>query len=123
MGIDCYLIWDDQTEEEQKSQYTSFSIQHGHVGYLREAYHGGPYAIKVLAPEAWKEEEATIPVDILRARLPEAIQACKERHFKNYGEDENAEAVQWAVRSLEEFVQLAEAKDREGKKPRIHVSA
>lgn len=36
MGIDVYIKWDHQSEEEREAQYTGFSNVHGHVGYLRE---------------------------------------------------------------------------------------
>lgn len=41
------------TEHERRAQQTGFSVVHGHVGYLREAYHGEPYATRVLVPEAF----------------------------------------------------------------------
>jgi predicted Rossmann fold nucleotide-binding protein DprA/Smf involved in DNA uptake len=44
MGIDIYARWKGQTRQEQEAQYTGFSVVHGHLGYLREAYHGEPYA-------------------------------------------------------------------------------
>lgn len=56
MGIDVYMRWRDQTQEEREAQYTGFSIMHGHVGYLREAYHGDPYATKVMFPECWDDD-------------------------------------------------------------------
>jgi hypothetical protein len=55
MGIDVYAKWDGQTEDEKKAQITGFSIVAGEVGYLREAYHGGPYATKVLFPECFTD--------------------------------------------------------------------
>lgn len=55
MGIDVYAKWDGQTDAERDAQITGFSIAHGHVGYLREAYHGEPYATKVLFPECWDD--------------------------------------------------------------------
>lgn len=71
MGIDIYLKWDGMTEEDQKSQYTGMSTVSGNVGYLREAYHGGPYATKILCREAFEAEncEAEIPAAVLRERL------------------------------------------------------
>ena len=71
MGIDVYLHWDKQTEEEQGEQVTGFSIRHCHAGYLREAYHGGPYATHILAREAFESEsgEAEIPAAVMRERL------------------------------------------------------
>jgi hypothetical protein len=46
MGIDIYMRWKGQTDEETQAQFVGFSVVHGHVGYLREAYHGAPYATK-----------------------------------------------------------------------------
>lgn len=55
MGIDVYAKWDGQTDAERDAQITGFSIVSGHVGYLREAYHGPPYATKVLFPECFDD--------------------------------------------------------------------
>jgi hypothetical protein len=41
-------------------------------GYRREAYHGEPYATKVLVPEAFKTRPAAISAAKLEARLPVA---------------------------------------------------
>ena len=54
MGIDIYMDWDNQTEEEKKAQLTGFDIGAGSVGYLREAYHGSPYATHYLVKEAFE---------------------------------------------------------------------
>lgn len=56
MGIDIYLKWDGMTQKERKNQITGFSIIHGYRGYLREAYHGEPYATKKLITENWYKE-------------------------------------------------------------------
>lgn len=71
MGIDIYLKWDGMTEEDQQNQATGFSTTSGDVGYLREAYHGGPYATKILCREAFEADncEAEIPAEVLRERL------------------------------------------------------
>jgi hypothetical protein len=71
MGIDIYLHWSGQTEEEKKAQYTGFSIDAGRTGYLREAYHGGPYATHILVREAFESEtcQAQIPAAVMRERL------------------------------------------------------
>ena len=63
MGIDIYPTWQGQTEAESNAQSTGFSAVHGHVGYLREAYHGGPYVTKYLVAEAFAAptHEAAIP--------------------------------------------------------------
>lgn len=59
------------TEKDEQRQYTGMSIVAGDVGYLREAYHGGPYATKILVREAFDAEncKAEIPAAVLRERL------------------------------------------------------
>jgi hypothetical protein len=75
MGIDVYLEWEGQKEEREKAAAEDtphlFSTTDGHVGYLREAYHGGPYATKILAREAFDADNcrAEIPAAVLRERL------------------------------------------------------
>jgi len=82
MGIDVYAKWDEQTEAERQAQFTGFSIVSGDVGYLREAYHGEPYATRVLFPECFSDDvgEVAIPAITLRERLPEAINATTQRY-------------------------------------------
>jgi hypothetical protein len=74
VGIDIYLEWDGQEEERQKSagdKPSWLSVRDGHVGYLREAYHGGPYATKIFVREAFESDtcRAEIPAEVLRERL------------------------------------------------------
>lgn len=70
MGIDVYLKWTDQSEEEMRGQITGFR-SNGRAGYLREAYHGGPYPSHILCREAFESEtcEAEIPAAVMRERL------------------------------------------------------
>lgn len=70
MGIDIYAEWDGMTEAEHDAQLTGFSVEHGHVGYLREAYHGEPYTTKVLVPGAFEEHRVPIHAATLADRLP-----------------------------------------------------
>ena len=58
-------------EEEKSAQATGFSTTSGDVGYLREAYHGGPYATRILVREAFEADDcrAEIPAEIMRERL------------------------------------------------------
>ena len=81
MGIDIYLKWDGQDEEEKQAQLTGFSTTAGGSGYLREAYHGGPYATHILVREAFESEtcEAEIPAAVMRERLTsvtEPVRGC-----------------------------------------------
>lgn len=97
MGIDIYMKWPDQTEEEREAQFQGFNATIGDTGYLREAYHGGPYATEILVPEAFAEEglydedsdawhngAAIIPAATLRLRLPATLTAAIERQKRVY---------------------------------------
>jgi len=87
MGIDIYLHWRGQTEEEEKAQATGFAIDAGDVGYLREAYHGAPYVTKFFLQEAFENNgEAAIPAAVLRERLPVAVLMSLFREHKLYGD-------------------------------------
>ncbi len=89
MGIDIYLGWKGQTEAEKEAQYTGFSINAGTVGYLREAYHGSPYATRYLLQEAMEAEgEAPIAAAVLRERLPATVMLATYRRHILYGEGE-----------------------------------
>ena len=83
MGIDVYLEWDGQEDERNAAGNDSkpglFNVTDGHVGYLREAYHGGPYATRLLVPEAFESEtcKAAIPAATMRHRLTNATRAAR----------------------------------------------
>ncbi len=79
MGIDIYLEWAGKDAQAKDDQIAGFSTTDGHVGYLREAYHGGPYATQILVKEAFdaKECRAQIPAAVMRKRLTVAAPAAK----------------------------------------------
>lgn len=103
MGIDIYARWDGQTGDEHAAQITGFHT-HGAAGYLREAYHGGPYATRVLVPEAFADDRkhtcnesdrpceacqgVHIPWKTLARRLPQAVVAALIREAEIYGNKE-----------------------------------
>lgn len=118
MGIDIYARWKGQTDEEKKAQYVSFSIVHGHVGYLREAYHGEPYATRYLVHEAFEDPdgEVQIPAVVLRARLPRTLEIARERERVVY-ETTDDDDIRDVVQSFVDFVELCEAKQRETGEP------
>ncbi len=117
MGIDIYAKWAGQTEAESEAQITGFSTRSGDVGYLREAYHGGPYGTRALVPEAFDAEncEAAIPAAVLVARLPSVLEIVAERQQKIYGANEDDVAE--ACRAFAEFVALCERKEAETGQP------
>ena len=80
MGIDIYLEWEGKDKQPKDDQLnTGFSTTSGHVGYLREAYHGGPYATHILVKEAFEAEDcrAQIPAAIMLKRLTTKSKAAK----------------------------------------------
>lgn len=95
MGIDIYTRWKGQTEREREAQVTGWSVVHGHVGYLREAYHGGPYVTRFLVREAFeaKECEAAISAATLRQRLPQAVLLALFRYERLYANDNEPEKL------------------------------
>lgn len=131
MGIDIYMRWEGQMKTEREAQYTGFAVsaKAGAVGYLREAYHGGPYSTDVLVPES-KEMTLTeaidekdeygdeiegvhIPATVLRERLPKAIEAAHERGRTVY---KNPDGDPHMAAALTAFVELAERLEAEGKR-------
>ena len=124
MGIDCYLVNPEtnqiHAEEIGQEEAMGFNPFSGHVGYLREAYHGGPYATKVLLPEAWIDEEErdeggaiSIKASTLRHRLPKTLEAAAIRNRENYANrDEDA-----VLKSFKDFVDLAEDLEKKNGKP------
>jgi hypothetical protein len=118
MGIDIYAQWRGQTENERMAQLSvPFSTIVGRVGYLREAYHGEPYATHYLCAEAFDSEEgeARIRASTLRERLEKTLLLAAERERKLYqSSDEDIADVQQSYR---EFVALCERKEQETGEP------
>lgn len=113
MGIDVYMRWKGMTEEESEAQYTGFNVFCGHVGYLREAYHGGPYATMVLVPEAFECcDWVALPSSTLISRLPMTEEAVRTR-VKNIYRNTSEAATEKLVKSFRDFVDLARKKEAE----------
>jgi len=106
MGIDIYMKWRGMSKKDKESQMMGFSVTHGHTGYLREAYHGEPYATKELVPESFnsKTGEAKIKAEILSQRLPRVLELAAERNINLY----NGDHQEGVLQSYRDFVGLAE---------------
>jgi len=116
MGIDIYARWHGQTRDEIQAQAEAlFTIDAGGIGYLREAYHGAPYATKYLCAEAFKEGEAQIRAAVLRERLPHTLDLAERRERALYNAD--AKAVEEVKQSFRDFVSLCERKEKETGEP------
>lgn len=116
MGIDIYAKWKGQTKKEEKAQFTGFDTTKGNVGYLREAYHGDPYATRYLVAEAFENGDVKIRADVLRSRLPKTLELVAERQEKVYPTEKGkwTKAVQ---KSFTDFVELCEKKELETGEP------
>jgi hypothetical protein len=112
MGIDIYAKWDRMSMAEEAAQITGFSVEHGHVGYLREAYHGEPYATRVLVPEAFEDGRARIDAGKLQKRLPVALQVAEKREREVYGVTD-ANEIERVLKSYRDFVALCARKEQE----------
>ena len=112
MGIDIYAKWDRMSMAEEAAQITGFSVEHGHVGYLREAYHGEPYATKVLVPEAFTYGRTRIAAATLQKRLPDVLHVAETREREVYGVTD-AEDIDRVLESYRDFVALCVRKERE----------
>ena len=118
MGIDIYARWDKQTPEEVQPQYqAAFSVEAGDIGYLREAYHGEPYATRYLVPEAFENPKgALIPAKTLRERLPETLRLAEERERTLY-EATTRKQIEPVLNSFTAFVELCERQEAKTGKP------
>jgi hypothetical protein len=117
-----------------------------------EVYDGESYVMKYLFSEAWsddnndsssndnkKEGYCNISSDVLKSRLPQAIKITMEREKVEYNKIKNKTTIiigrkqqkkkkkqeedySPRAKSLKDFVQLFEQKEKEGKNPRIYVS-
>ena len=124
MGIDIYAEWREQTDSERAAQVSEWlSTRSGEVGYLREAYHGEPYATRFLFAEAFDSEtcSARIPAAQLRENLQKALELVEERARKIY--DATDAEVEEEKQSFRDFVALCERVEKEtGEAVRIVAS-
>ena len=116
MGIDIYAHWRNQSEEARFEQSSAWlTVGAGGKGYLREAYHGEPYATRFLCAEAFETGEAPVPAAVLRERLPQTLILAQERDRKLY--EASAEEIEETKQSYRDFVALCEEKEKETGEP------
>jgi hypothetical protein len=117
MGIDVYTRWKGQETEDGERQHDAWlEPSAGRVGYLREAYHGEPYATLFLVQEAFEGGVAFIPARTLRERLPETLRIAEVRERTIY-KASTAEEIQPVLQSYTDFVELCERKEAESGEP------
>jgi hypothetical protein len=120
MGIDVYARWRNQKKDEKEKQFTGFRLDKGDVGYLREGYHGEPYATKHMFKETFNLRDGTREYDAaeLVKRLPHTLMVVRERAEKVYNMDlrnsveDKAELVTWQNAYID-FVDLCVRKQKE----------
>jgi hypothetical protein len=122
MGIDIYAKWRGQTDKARAEQSEAWlSTGAGGAGYLREAYHGTPYATMFLFTEAFESGEARIPAAVLQGRLPHTLVLVEERARKLYQATD--EEVEGEKRSFREFVALCAEKEQETGEPVLVIAS
>lgn len=119
MGIDIYMRWKGQTEEEKEAQFTGF-VTNGETGYLRESYSGVAFATEVFVPESFDCDDgggAPIPAVVLAGRMEAAAQKIAERY------EGNPELIRKTIGCYMAFVDLAKRKEAETGEPvRVYAS-
>jgi hypothetical protein len=122
MGIDIYAQWKNQSEEAKTEQASAWlSTGAGGAGYLREAYHGEPYATKYLCAEAFETGQTRISAAVLRERLAHTLALTEERERKIY--QASGEEIEDVKQSLRDFVALCEAKEKETGEPVLIIAS
>jgi len=124
MGIDIYAKWRGQTGSERTAQESEWlSTGAGETGYLREAYHGEPYATRFLFAEAFDSETGTaqIPAATLRERLKKTLELVEERARKIY--EATDEEIEEDKQSFRDFVAICEQKEKETGEPVLIVAS
>jgi hypothetical protein len=129
MGIDVYLEWKDKDDSDRGLQ--TGILADGACGYLREAYHGEPYATKLLLKEAFQvnygnDESYRCRIDSeeLEARLPEALKLTAERFFNLYkrGDGNAMDTLKQMLNEIVDFVDKFKQLEAEEQEPFIEVS-
>jgi hypothetical protein len=123
MGINIYAEWDEMSAAEKDAQIAAgFSVEDGDVGYLREAYHGEPYATMALVPEAFTQDHTRIPAATLQKRLPEVLRLAEIREREIYEETDPAK-IERVLKSFRDFVALCTQKELETGKPCLIIAS
>jgi hypothetical protein len=123
MGIDIFAKWDGMSQAEEDEQLRAvFRADLGRLGYLREAYHGEPYATKVLVPEAFEELRVPIYAARLEDRLPATLVVAEARERQIYGVTVQAE-IDRVLNSYRDFVALCARKEAETGEPCLIVAS
>ena len=122
MGIDIYAKWDRMSMQDEAAQLKVWaSAEAGQLGYLREAYHGEPYATEVLVEEAFISGRAHISASLLQARLPEVLELTERREREIYGVTD-ADEIERVQKSYRDFVELCARKEEETGKPCLIIA-
>jgi len=107
MGVDVYLTWDGQTEEEREAQFTGFSIAHGHVGYLRASI--GMVleneVLRTLFPEEYWELKEPLEYDFKKnwENLPFVLKKYFEAVLTGELTEEQKEQMEFGIAVAEAF--------------------
>ena len=114
MDIEVCAQWDRMSMEEAAAQLSGkFSNDYGDVGYLREPYHGTPYATEALVPEALRYGRARIAASDLRKRLPDALHIVETRERSCAFTTADEAAIERMQKHYRDFVALCARKEEQ----------
>lgn len=140
MGIDIYAEWGDESfhdradrevgrpdykADRETAKKQSALIYSGANGYLRESYHGRPYATREFVREAFEAKDATarIPASVLMGRLEKAAADTIQRYREVYDCEPRSEETLWQMRQFADFARkVAEIERETGVTPNIIAS-
>jgi hypothetical protein len=124
MGIDIYAKWNNQTDSDREAQAADWlTTDGGRIGYLREAYHGEPYATRHLFAEVFESDvgQAYIAAETLHERLERTLELVEERERTLY--KASAGDIERVKQSYRDFVALCERKERETGEPVLIIGS
>lgn len=114
MEIEICAQWDRMSMQEAAAQLSAkYNLAGGAVGYLREPYHGEPYATRTLVPEAINYGRARIAATTLRKRLPDALQVVEAREHAYAVTAADETGIERMQKEYRDFVALCARKEAE----------
>jgi hypothetical protein len=99
MTVNIYVRWDGLDDEKHEEHFQFFGPHlHGYPGFIREVRTRGHSVTRYLVPELADGQSLKVRAEVLRQRLPNALQL--------------AEGQQLLLKELIEFVELCEQMEK-----------
>jgi hypothetical protein len=120
MGLDIYLKWNNQTDDERQAQFTGFRIDCGNVGYLRASWlmrEEIELYSNVFKPN-WDglNDGESENIDFISQKQLDILEEEIKKYNKNTNISEEDRKI--IIKSVREFYNLAKEKQLAGLNPR-----